>query len=84
MLVLTKRLESGLKATAIVVALASFPVLVQLGANGRTIVVRDGDRSLELTGTNAETTARRSRRSSGERSSSGLALVVEPGGCVIW
>lgn len=58
----------GAKADAgtivtIIVALSGSPVLVQLGkllrdwvnrANGRKIVVRDGDRSLALTGTSAE------------------------------
>ncbi|TDV36091.1 hypothetical protein CLV71_13269 [Actinophytocola oryzae] len=48
--------------TTIAVALAGSPVLVQLGhllrdwvtrANGRKIVVRDGERSLEITGTTA-------------------------------
>jgi Effector Associated Constant Component 1 len=49
--------------TTIVVSLAGSPVLVQLGlalrswvtrSQHRKIVVRDGDRSLELTGTTAE------------------------------
>lgn len=50
---------------AIIVALASSPVLVQLGAllrdwvnraNGRKIVVKDGDRSLEITAPTTEDT----------------------------
>lgn len=49
--------------TTIVVALSGSPVLVQLGralrdwlnrVNGRKIVVRDGDRSLEIIGSTAE------------------------------
>jgi hypothetical protein len=52
------RADTGTVET-IIVALSASPVLVQLGgllrdwvnrANGRKIVVRDGDRSLEVTG----------------------------------
>jgi hypothetical protein len=67
-LVFDRELPAGAKTDAgaistIVVALTSCPVLVQLGrvlrdwvnrANGRKIVVREGDRSLEITGTTLE------------------------------
>jgi hypothetical protein len=67
-LVLDDEVPPGAKADAgtivsIVVALSGSPVLVQLGrvlrdwvnrANGRKIVVRDGDRSMEITGTSVE------------------------------
>lgn len=67
-LVFDRELPAGAKTDAgaistIVVALTSSPVLVQLGrllrdwvnrANGRKIVVREGDRSLEITGTTLE------------------------------
>lgn len=67
-LVFDREVPAGAKTDAgaiitIVVALTGSPVLVQLGrvlrdwvnrANGRKIVVREGDRSLEITGTTLE------------------------------
>jgi hypothetical protein len=58
--------SGGDTVTALLIALATSPVLVQLGAllrdwvtrdRGRKVVVRDGDRSVELTGGTAAESA---------------------------